>query len=284
MGPFLEHWLLGLLAGAFGTLIGAGGGSLIVPALLLLFHYDIHTVVGTSLCAVFANAVSGTVSYARQGRIDYGHGLAFAAAVVPGALLGAVLAHLISLKAFGLLFGGLMLALGIVVLRQKENPLLGLPERTALSQAYFNLKLKMTRLTDREGGRFEYFVDTRRGLAISFGTGVLSSLLGIGGGIIHVPAMILWLGFPRHLAVATSHFVLAFSSLAGVLLFAWEGSIRWEGALPLALGAVIGAQAGAAVSRKMSGTWIVRLLSLALIVVGIRMLAIGFWGISNAGK
>jgi uncharacterized membrane protein YfcA len=272
MGPFFDHGMLGLLAGAYGTLIGAGGGSLIVPALLLLFHYDVHTVVGTSLCAVFANAVSGTFSYARQGRIDYGNGMTFAAAVIPGALLGAGLAHFISLKLFGALFGTLMLILGLVVLRQKENPLLGLPERALLSQAYFNLKLKLTRVTDRRGERYEYFVDVRKGLLISFVAGVLSSLLGIGGGILHVPAMILWLGFPRHLAVATSHFVLAISSLAGVLMFAWQGSIRWEGALPLALGAVIGAQIGAEASKHLSGTWIIRLLSIALIGVGLRML------------
>jgi uncharacterized membrane protein YfcA len=278
LNPFLAHSLLGLFAGAYGTIIGAGGGSLIVPALLLLFHYDLHVVVGTSLCAVFANAASGTLSYARQGRIDTRNGLLFALTVIPGALLGAWLAHWISLRAFGALFGLLMASLGILVLRQKENPLLGLEERSKISRGYFKLKLKLSRVRDREGQRYEYFVDTRLGMAVSFAAGCLSSLLGIGGGILHVPAMILWLGFPKHLAVATSHFVLAISSLAGVLLFAWQGSIAWAGALPLALGAVAGAQVGAALSRKLSGQWLSRMLSTGLLLVGLRMLVVALIG------
>src|SRR6266487_818347 len=89
--PWLGLLLLGIAVGAFGTLIGAGGGFLLVPILLLLYPNDsVETITTISLAVVFLNATSGSIAYARMGLIDYRTGAIFAAAGAPGAVLGAL--------------------------------------------------------------------------------------------------------------------------------------------------------------------------------------------------
>ena len=112
----------------------------------------------------------------------------------------------------------------------------------------------------------------RGGLALSFVVGFLSSILGIGGGIIHVPAMVFLFDFPAHLATATSHFVLACTSLVGSVGNLAAGRILYLPAGAMAAGAFGGARLGAAISLRVKGPLIVRVLSLALVVVGLRLL------------
>jgi hypothetical protein len=106
----------------------------------------------------------------------------------------------------------------------------------------------------------------RLGMLISVLVGILSSLFGIGGGIIHVPFLIVMLGIPVHTATATSHFVLAITSMTGSLVFLQHGQVRFWVAISMGLGVLIGAQAGALLSTRMRSTPIRRLLAVALAV------------------
>ncbi len=268
---------LGLVAGAYGTMIGAGGGFLIVPALLQVFHFPVLAAVGTSLCTVLANALSGTASYARQKRIDYRTGLVFAAAVVPGALGGALVARWWRPAGFSAVFGVLLVALAVFIAvrpaaEADEGPR-GVPHSPSRRRG-----LSRRELADATGRRFRYAVDIRLGVVVSLVAGLVSSLLGIGGGIIHVPVMIYWLGVPAHVAVATSHFILSISSAVGVCVFAFERAIDWHGVLYLASGAVVGAQLGARLASRVSGRWLTRFLAVALFLLGLRLLSATLWG------
>lgn len=263
---------LGLFAGAYGTMIGAGGGFLIVPALLLGFGFPVPLAVGTSLCAVFANALSGTIRYARQGRVDWKTGLLFSITLIPAALAGAMVTPHLPHRFFSGLFGLLVGALGAYLINRPERPFQSVPEKARTFESYMRLEVGVRRFTDSEGHRYAYYVDARRGLALSAGVGFLSSLLGIGGGILHVPALVSWLRFPAHVAVATSHFMLAISAFAGAAAFAAGGHVAWSAALPLALAAAVGAQAGAFFSGKLSERRIIRFLAAALVLLGIRLL------------
>ncbi len=104
--------------------------------------------------------------------------------------------------------------------------------------------------------------------------GYFSSFLGIGGGIIHVPALVWFLHFPVHIATATSHFILAIMALAGTLVHVWTGALAhgWQETLGLGLGVLLGAQLGAYFSNRVKGAWIIRSLAFALGLVGIRIL------------
>ena len=107
---------LGLLVGAFGTLIGAGGGFLLVPLLVLVYRLPPADAVGTSLALVFLNALSGTVAYLHQRRVDLWLGWRFAAATVPGAVGGAFLTRALTSARFSLAFGLTLLVIaGLLV-------------------------------------------------------------------------------------------------------------------------------------------------------------------------
>src|SRR5688572_22114527 len=109
-------WLipLGFFAGGYGTLIGAGGGFVLAPALLLIYPGEApETITSISLAVVFFNALSGTMVYARSRRIDFKLGAIFAVATMPGAVLGALTTNFISRDKFNLVFGFVLIAVAI---------------------------------------------------------------------------------------------------------------------------------------------------------------------------
>jgi len=263
---FIELVAVGLGVGAYGTLIGAGGGFLIVPLLLLILHTSSAQATATSLTVIFFNALSGSFSYARQKRIDYRAGLRFGLATIPGAVAGAYASTLVHSDLFRLLFGVVLLAGGMwltVKPSYEEGPgPVARPPRNAVNRS----------LVDARGQQFDYQFDERVGIVVSFFVGLVASFLGIGGGIIHVPVLALLLGFPPHIATATSHFILAISSLTGAVTQLILGNVLLGIALHMALGVVLGAQLGAALARRVKGPWLIRLNGLAIFLVGLRML------------
>jgi hypothetical protein len=130
-------------------------------------------------------------------------------------------------------------------------------------------------LTEADGTIHTYSFSPALGLSLSAVVGYLSSLLGTGGGIIHVPAMIRLLNFPVHIATATSHFILAIMALTGTLAHIAAGTFHHgiRRTIVLAVGVLIGAQIGALLSSRVKGDWIVRLLAGALALAGIRILS-----------
>ncbi|MFP5258468.1 MAG: sulfite exporter TauE/SafE family protein [Acidobacteriota bacterium] len=259
--------LLGLGVGAYGTLIGAGGGFVLMPILLLLYPNDSPALLTSiSLAVVFFNAASGSEAYARMGRIDYRSALAFAAAAVPGAVLGALSTTLVPRQVFDGIFGVLLTAGAIYLLVRSTAA------DTARHPAGSGLTRR--RITDHSGAVYEYAFRLRTGVVLSLCVGFLSSFLGIGGGIIHVPALVYLLNFPVHVATATSHMILAIMALAGTLVHVFTGvfSHGVHRTIYLALGVMVGAQVGAHLSNRFHGPWIINSLALALIFVGVRIL------------
>ena len=261
--------VFGFVVGIYGTLVGAGGGFLVVPFLLLVKHFEPSEAAGTSLVVVFLNALSGTLAYARQKRIDYKSGLWFAAAALPGSFLGAYMVNLFSRRSFHVAVGILLALIATILLWRPHGALAGVQARDAKGRGLWP---KYKRIVDAEGHVFEYSYDRVVGLALSFFVGFLSSLLGIGGGIIHVPALVLLLAFPAHISTATSHFILAITAATGAASHLALGHVRLGAGLAMGAGAVIGAPVGARLSRRARGAWILRGLALALLAVGIRLL------------
>jgi uncharacterized membrane protein YfcA len=254
IGEFALLAPLGFAIGLYGTLVGAGGGSLLVPALLLLFPRESPaTVTAISLAVVFFNAYSGTIAYIRMGRVDYRAGTLFTLASLPGATVGALLVRELPRAVFEPVFGSLLLIIGGFLF---VSPI-GVEPSPAVGAA------------DRQRGA------ARIGTIGSAYIGVLSSLLGIGGGIIHVPFLIRVLRMPPHVATATSHFVLTFVALTATSTHLVLGHL--DHVLPttmyLAVGVMMGAPLGASLSARLRGSVIVRLLALALCLVGLRLLA-----------
>jgi uncharacterized protein len=259
MQDFLWLIPLGVVVGAIGTLIGAGGGFVLMPILLLAYPSDSPDLLtAISLSVVFCNGASGSVAYGRMRRIDYRSGLVMAAAAVPGAILGAMITGYLPRGPFDLVLGSLLVLASAFLLWHPRPEGKGghalapeLAGRTRMGT--YNLPLAV---------------------GLSFVVGVISSLIGVGGGIIHVPAMVHLLNFPVHVATATSHFILALTALAGTGVHAARSDMTagWVRIIGLGIGMVVGAQAGAWLSSRLHGRWIIRILAIVLGLVGVRVL------------
>lgn len=259
---------IGIFVGTFGTVIGAAGGFVLVPILLFLYPEETPaTITSITLTVAFFNALSGSIAYSRLKRIDYRSGLIFSSASVPGSVIGANITTLLSRGLFQSLFGVVIIIVAIYLFVRPQK------HKSRIAVIFGKTA---RRVLDTGDNIYTYSFSIVQGMIIAFAIGLVSGLLGIGGGIIHVPALTQVLGFPAHIATATSHFVVAITTLAAVTAHIVTGAFTTgiRRAAVLSTGAVIGAQLGARLSQKVSGVWIIRLLAIGLASVGIRLLIV----------
>lgn len=270
---FVAFIFLGFATGIYGTLIGAGGGFVLMPVLLLLYPEKAPAhLTAVSLAVVFFNALGGSETYAMMKRIDYRSGLMFAAATIPGAVIGALNTTYVPRHTFNIIFGILLIA-ATAFLGLRSN----IAERTRAINTYH---YQMSRhVVEANGVSHDYSFNAALGVGLSFMVGYVSSFLGIGGGIIHVPVLAYLLNFPVHVATATSHFILAIMALTGTLTHVVTGTFGEDVDLTLSLsiGVLLGAPLGAHLSNKVQANWIIRCLAVALGLVGVKILVKVFW-------
>jgi len=263
--------LVGIGSAVFGSIVGLGGGVIIVPTLMLAGQWltgetvNAPTAVGTSLAVLIFTALSSTMTYARLGTVDWKSGWLFFITSGPAAILGARWADAVSDGPFQLAFGCfILLMFGLMVARERLKPA--------------NIRWPVQRsFRDRTGSEYTYGYNIWSALLIGAGVGFVSGLFGIGGGSLFVPLMVLLYGFPPHVATATSMFVILISSLFGSVTHFLGGNIEPVALLALAPGALLGGRIGARIAARLSGSqlmWLLRMTLLAmagfLIYQGIR--------------
>ncbi len=256
--PFVA-FLVGLVA----AMIGVGGGVFIVPFLTLVSEFAPSHAIGTSLAMIVFTSLSSTTRYSRQRRIDYKVGLILTLTTIPGAFLGAYLTTFFTARLLGLAFG---LFLIFVALR------MALPSNLRQDRTQGTRRGWLRRIVDSEGNVFEYNTNMSLGLALGFLGGLSSGFLGIGGGSLMVPILHLIVGLPFHVTVATSMFIMIFTSISGVATHFSLGNVHLDYAILLSIGVIFGAQLGAYFSKKVSGKNLRRLFAVVLFVVSIRMI------------
>jgi uncharacterized membrane protein YfcA len=273
-GPFATHADMGFLGGIFvfttgvaigaiGTLIGAGGGFIHVPVLMIFYGFSPQHAIGTSMTVVMLNAISGTFAYVAQKRIDYEIGLKFAVAACPGVVVGALLTRFFTLKGFGWAFGLLLILVSYYLFSDIELSVV----RTKAAHAPETRYLK-----DAMGEEYFYAPDMSVGFAASILIGKLSGLFGIGGGIIHVPLMYSVLGIPVHIATATSHFILAITSFLGFVTFVGLGYVDLNYAVALGVGTILGATWGAHLSLRTRPSVIKKMIAICLSLLALKLI------------
>jgi hypothetical protein len=166
---------LGLAVGAYGTVVGAGGGFVLVPMLLIFYpDEDPAAITSISLGVVFVNAASGSFAYRRLQRIDYQSGLLFALAALPTALFGALLVNVVPRATFDVIFGVALLSVAAYTIWSVGRPVV-------MRQPLRGRGVVMRTMPGNEEGlTFRYSYDLHHGMLLSAGIGLLSSLLGIG--------------------------------------------------------------------------------------------------------
>ena len=267
--------LLGLGAGAYGVLIGAGGGIILAPILLLFFHAEPEVAAGTSLALVSVNSFSGTVVYARLGVVDRRSGLLFAAAAVPGSVIGPFIVSDVGGATFRVLFGLLLVGLAAYILSRRQSG----NKASGRSKPMAPFMMTERRIISRRGQVFEYRFNEFLATSFNLFLGFISAFFGTGGGFVRTPVLVAAFDFPVLVAVASSVFALSIYATVGALVHAllsnvdWYPTFLWAG-----IGLIVGGQLGARMAAKIQAQWIMRLLVLLLLIIGVRLLMQGVLG------
>jgi uncharacterized membrane protein YfcA len=213
---------VGVIAGLYGAILGLGGGILLVPALTLFFKVPIHTAAATT--------------YVQNKLTDVRLGLTLELATTSGAIMGGIIAGLINWNILSILFSFLLLYSALSMLSKKE---------------------KKRENSTPQGSVSEYKVQNLpAGLGLSFLAGNFSGLLGIGGGIIKVPAMYLFMKIPLKAATATSNFMIGVTACASAFIYYFRGDINLLVSGISVLGVFLGAQTGSRIIHKIKTDYI----------------------------
>lgn len=274
MTDFIQFSLMGLGIGIFGTMVGAGGGFILTPLLLLLFpDRPAEIVTATSLSVVALNALSGSIAYYRLGRIDIKTSLVYSLAAFPWVVLGVFTTSRVARGPFDILLGLALFALCVSLFRGSDPP-----ANSISTEEESDPSLTERRIVDRSGRIYHYRFRYKMGIWMSTGVGFFSSFFGIGGGPINVPLMIRFLRIPVFIATATSQSVLLINTSVAVSVHFFRGNLNTmsDVILPLAVGVIGGAQFGAAISGKLKSETITKIFVVLLALVSFRLLFQGF--------
>ncbi len=263
-------FIVGLLSGIIGSLVGLGGGIIIVPSLLflsdytnLIGHITPQIAVGTSLLAIIATGLSSTLTYMKKKTVDYTSGWLFFIGSAPGSIVGAYANKYLNAEQFSLYFGIFIIFISFVLMiRGKLKPISPSESRFRIQRSTFA----------ENGDEYKYGFNIFYAVAIAFVVGFLGGIFGIGGGSLMVPAMLLLFHFPPHIAVATSMFLIFLSSTVSSYTHFSLGNISWAIAIALIPGAWLGAKVGAYINQRMKAESVVLALRIILIIIGIRLI------------
>ncbi len=271
-------FLASLLAGGFGSLVGIGGGLVIVPVLTFMGQ-DIKVAIAASLIGVIATSVSASPRFLASGVADRRLGLFLLMATAAGGLVGGVTGSHIDGRALALAFGTLLLLVAIQMLRglgHTRRPPDATPDATpaatpsatpaATSSTWVGDGLVSTYREPTTGAEIEYRAHRLgAGATVSFLAGNVSGLLGVGGGIINVPTMNVVMGVPLRVATTTSTYMLGATAAASAIVNAASGRLDPLIAAPVALGVIVGSRMGARLALRASQ----RVLRVAFVVVAL---------------
>ena len=252
----------GLAVGLVGSLIGVGGGFFVVPFLMLGCGYPKESATAASLGCVLLSAVSGTLANARRKRIDYRTAAALAAGTLPGAWFGRFVIGRLSPRQFSVSFGALLLGVAAYVLFVRLKKGRGLVRGTPRELVD----------SDWETHRFESNLPL--GFAACLGIGVISSLFGIGGGLILVPFLVIAYGMPPLCSAAAAQFTFMFASAMGLAVSIAGGQMTPEGWRAVGLlgpGVVVGAQLGVRLAKKVPERLFRFMLVAVIVAVAVTM-------------
>jgi uncharacterized membrane protein YfcA len=253
----LGLFAVALAAGLIGATLGLGGGLILIPAVTFFFGLTIREAAAISLLCVVATSTASSVGYLTRDLTDVRVGILLELPTVIGAVAGGLLVFHVPLRALELLFATLLLYIAWSLWRDSRRPAHAVPDSAPphFTGTYFDAA---------EGTQVSYGVHRLPlGMAASALAGVLSSLLGVGGGIIKVPVMRLLMGIPLKVAVATSAFMIGITAAASVMLYFAQGALR----VPFAAVAVLGILPGAALGPRLTARLPAKVMLAAFIVI-----------------
>lgn len=267
-----------LAAGALGSLLGLGGGIVVVPALTLLFGIDIRYAIGASIVSVIATSSGAAAAYVRERMTNLRIAMVLEVATTAGAITGAYLAGRIGGRWLFIIFGLIMGYSSLMMLR-KLHETGAKTDRAAPSPWADYLRLHGSYYDQAAGREISYrVVHTRTGLALMYIAGVVSGLLGIGSGGLKVPAMDLAMRLPIKVSTATSNFMIGVTAAASAGVYFMRGDIDPVVAVPVATGVLIGATLGSRLLGRLQSSTVRMAFVIVLLWISVEMLVKGIRG------
>lgn len=242
----LELFGAAFVASVVGSMVGLGGGFILVPIMRLYFGMAPAEAAGTSLVLVTANSGAGAFTYLLQKRVHVRLGLLFAAGGLPGSILGAILVQHITPGMFDWAF--CIFLLGVA------------------ADMIFNARRRVKARSDAMVAKRKP-MSYRLAIALGFLVGIVSSAFGIGGGVIVVPSLLYLSNLPAHAISATSHFVLILTAPTGLIVHGFEHDIDLHDVIPLVAGGLCGGPVGARLSLRLQSQHLLIFVGVALVLV-----------------
>jgi uncharacterized protein len=293
---------IGLGTGAVGAVLGTGGGVFLIPILVVAFRVPIHYAVGTSIVSVVATSTAVAIGNVDRGTANMRLGMTLEIATSLGAIGGGLSAAWLAPRLLEVIFASVLLPTAVVMWlsRQGEGdsgpP--AVPDQHSFDppdQQVASQKISKPyegSFTERLSGAYDDPVLHRRivyrlhrlwaGLIVSFVAGVMSGLLGIGGGVFKVPALHVLCGMPIKAAAATSTFMIGVTAAASAFLYFGRGEVDARYTSAIVIGVVIGSWVGAYVNQFARGVVVKRVFAVLLVGVAAEMFARvflpGWWG------
>jgi uncharacterized protein len=264
------------VAGMLGSLLGLGGGIIIIPALTLLFHIDIRYAIGASIVSVIATSSGAAAAYVRERMTNLRVAMVLELATTSGALSGAYLAGHITSRWLYLIFGLIMGYSALMMFRRRGET----SSDITISAPWADyLRLHSSYYDESLGREVVYRVArTRVGLALMYVAGVVSGLLGIGSGALKVPAMDLAMRLPIKVSTATSNFMIGVTAAASAGMYFARGDIDPFVAAPVATGVLLGSVLGSRLLGRLQSSTIRVVFVAVLLWVSLQMLLRGVRG------
>lgn len=277
-------WLFAISIGAsaLGGMLGMASGIFIVPILTMFGHLNIHVAIGASIVSVIACSCGGAAPFLRARLTNIRLAVVLEIATTLGALCGVLLAGIIPVSALFLLFAAILLLSARQMLARRGDPIdTSAPVRSGSWAAKLRLD---SSYPDRALGRDVAYRVQRvpMGMALMYGAGLVSALLGIGSGVLKIPAMDTALRLPIKVSSATSNFMIGVTAAASAGAYFVHGDIVSAIAGPVALGSVVGAVLGARILMRVSNEKLRRLFVAILVLLAVQMLLQAF-GINPFG-
>lgn len=269
----VETFAVSIGAGIFGALLGLGGGVILVPVLTIVLGIDIHYAIGASIVSVIATSSGAAAAYLRDGVTNIRVAMFLEMATTTGAIAGAFIAGYISGAGLFIVFGIILFYSAFAMYRRRDAELpvgveMGpLANFLQLGSSYYDTALNRLVTYNVRGARY--------GLPLMFIAGAVSGLLGIGSGVLKVPAMDIAMKLPMKVSTATSNLMIGVTAAASAGVYFVRGDVNPFIAAPVAMGVLIGATAGTRLMMRTRSTQIRRVFVVVLFIVALQMLVKG---------
>ena len=271
-GFMLWLFVVSIVASAFGGMLGMAGGIFIVPLLTTFGHIEIHTAIAASIVSVIACSCGGAATFLKSGLTNVRLAIVLETATTMGALTGVLLVGIVPSSYLYFLFTVILFLSARQMLERRHDPLpASAPSVTKNQKAAPRLDSSYPH--PELGGEVSYRVDrVPLGMTLMYGAGLISALLGIGSGVLKIPAMDTVMRLPIKVSSATSNFMIGVTAAASAGAYFIRGDITTEIAGPVALGSVLGAVVGARMLLIVSNDRLRLLFVIILVALGIQML------------